>query len=229
MESIMDCFKKMITGMCLIVLLSPALHADELKVNLGMKAWYSSWEIDGSGGESEESDFSVMVGPSMQLVYGKIFGGMSVMTAVPEYEFSTFDWGRTDIDLLMGLFVHPRISLVGGWKYLRGSTDESNSHSAYGPAFGASFNYPVLNQRATLYLNSVLLLLKGDLKSQNLVNGTTVETDFDLWGYSFEGGVAFALLEKVTLNVGYKYQDIRWQNAANDIVAGVTLGMTYSF
>ena len=217
---------KAIFVVLLILTLCPATYAEDMKMSLGLKTWYNNWKIDPDKGSSDTSDYIALAGPSLKLSYGKYFGGISVMTSLPDYEFSTTDWSRTDVDAMVGYMVHPRFSILGGWKYLRGSTDDKTnkiSHSAYGPAFGVSGNYPFAKLGVTAYSNAALMLLQGNYSS------AAEDTSHDIIGYSVELGVAYGLWERLSVNLGYKYQNLEWKHVTKDILSGVNFGLTYSF
>jgi opacity protein-like surface antigen len=223
--------KKWTAGLGLIYLvilfIASPVYAEELKFSLGLRTWYNWWEIEPDGGASNTSDPAFLLGPNFKLSYGKFFGGMSYMTTVSDYRFPGSTWSRHDLDVIFGYMVHPRLGVVGGWKYLRGSQSTGPSHTAYGPALGLSFNYPLPIQDLgiTFYLNAFFLPMKGEYKVPNIPDSP----DYDITGFSAEAGFAYSPFQKFSINLGYKYQYLDWKNLANDILSGVTLGVSYEF
>ncbi len=223
--------KKWISTLGLIYLamlfLASPTKAEETKVkfNLGLRTWCNWWEIKAGGDETSDPTF--LLGPNFKLSYGDFFGGMSYMTSVSDYKFSTYKWSRHELDLIFGYMVHPRLGVVGGFKYLRGSDNTERSHSAYGLALGLSFNYPLPIDVVdiTFYANGFFLPMKGEYKSPAWPN----PPDYDIIGYSGEAGFAYSPFQKLSINLSYKYQFLDWPGLAKDTLSGIILGVSYEF
>ncbi len=207
---------------------SPAWAEDDaFGFNVGLRTWYNEWEIKPKSGGGETSDYTFMVGPNFKVSYGKFFCGASFLASVSDYKFTVVKWPRYDLDAMIGYMVHPRLGLVAGWKYIRGTSNTGTSHSIYGPTFGATFNYPIPIEVMSLafYLNGAFLPLQGNIKSAGAPN----DVSYDIIGYSAEAGFAYAPMDKLSISLGYKYQNLDWRDLASDILSGVTLGVNYAF
>ena len=206
---------------------SSLCHAEGLKFTGGLRTWYNDWTVENEADQTARSDYVFLVGPNVKLTYGNFFGGMSVMTTASDYNFPDSKWSRNDLDAVFGYMVHPRIGLVAGWKYLWGSSKTRGSHTVYGPAFGFTFNYPIPIENVALsfYLNAAFMPLKGEYQAPNSSN----TPDYNIIGYSAEGGFAYSPFPKFTINLGYKYQNLDWRYFVSDILSGVTLGVSYEF
>ena len=202
-------------------------RAEEFGFNVGLRTWYNDWKISPESGSSNTSDYTFMLGPNFKVSYGKFFAGASFMASVSDYKFSASKWPRYDLDAMIGYMVHPRLGLVAGWKYIRGTDNTGISHSVYGPTFGATFNYPIPIEAVnlTFYLNGAFLPLRGEIRS----SGTANDTTYDIIGWSGEAGFAYAPIDRLSISLGYKYQNLDWRHLANDILSGVTLGVNYAF
>lgn len=196
----------------------------ELNFNLGLRTWYDQWRVKAFNDAA--SDYTFLIGPNFKLSYGNFFGGLSYMTSAQDYRFPSSEWSRHDLDVIFGYMVHPRFGVVGGFKYLRGKESTGNSHSAYGPALGLTFNYPFPIERVGLvfYLNGFFLSMQGEYK----IPGTSAP-DYDIIGYSGEAGLAYEAFKDFSINLGYKYQFLKWKDLADDILSGVILGVSYGF
>lgn len=211
----------------MMLFLASSTYAEDFDFNVGLRTWYNDWEIVPESGDSNTSDYTFMLGPNFKVSYGKFFGGASFMATMSDYKFSGSKWPRYDLDAMLGYMVHPRLGLVAGWKYIRGTNNTGTSHSIYGPTFGLTFNYPIPIEvvNLTFYLNGAILPLEGNLK----VSGAANDTNYDIIGYSGEAGFAYAPIDNFSISLGYKYQNLDWRHLANDILSGVTLGVNYAF
>ncbi len=207
--------------------LTSSIYAEDFSFNVGLRTWYNDWEVVSDSGGSDTSDSTFMLGPNFKLSYGKFFGGVSFMTTMSDYKFSDSKWPRYDLDAMLGYMVHPRLGLIAGWKYIRGTSSTRTSHSVYGPVFGFTFNYPIPIEvlKLTFYLNGAFMPLEGELK----YSGAASETNYDIIGYSGEAGFAYALIDDLSISLGYKYQNLDWRPLAEDILSGVTFGINYPF
>jgi len=210
-----------------VLFLASSISAGEFGFNVGLRTWYSDWEIQPQSGGSTTSDYTFMLGPNFKVSYEKFFCGASFMGTVSDYKFQALKWPRYDLDAMIGYMVHPRLGLVAGWKYIRGTNNLGTSHTIYGPTFGLTFNYPLPIDTVNLsfYLNGAFLPLRGSLKYA----GASSDTSYDIIGYSGEAGFAYAPIDNLSISLGYKYQNLDWRDLANDILSGVTLGVNYAF
>jgi len=210
----------------MMLFLSEYAFSEDFDFNVGLRTWYSDWEISPKSGSSTTSDYSFMVGPNFKVSYQKFFAGASFMATTSDYKFQNLTWPRYDLDVMIGYMVHPRLGLVAGWKSIRGTTNTGVTHSVNGPTFGATFNYPIPMEavNVTFYLNGAFLPLQGDISGPG-----SNDTSYDIIGYSAEAGFAYAPIDTLSITLGYKYQNLDWRDLANDILSGVTLGVNYAF
>lgn len=197
-------------------------------VNIGIKGWYNSWE---SGG-IESDALVLMLGPSAGLTYGKWFGGISYLVTMQDYKFSNLDTGfdlkvdRSELDLTAGYMFHPRVGILAGYKYISGDGDIIAipwEYSLSGLVFGVTANYPIKDVPLTIF--GSLSYLIGEVELSLL--GVS-ETD-DVTGTSLDLGVAYAISEKVSANVGYKHQSFEYEGGGEDIFSALTIGLNYAF
>jgi len=220
-----ECF---LIGIAFFVMFFVSGHtwAEDWGFNVGLRTWYNDWRISPESGSSATSDYTFMVGPNFKVSYRDFFVGASFLATASDYTFPTTDWPRYDLDAMMGYMVHPRLGLVAGWKYIRGTNSTRLTHNAYGPTFGAIFNYPISIETVnlTFYLNGAFLPLKGEISAPGVKDNS-----YDIIGYSGEAGFAYAPVDNLSISLGYKYQSLDWRHLADDILSGVTLGINYTF
>jgi len=211
----------------LIIFFLGSACAEEFGFNVGLRTWYNSWEIAPKTVPANKSDFTAMLGPNFKVSYGKFFAGASFLGTIQDYQFSKTTWPRYDLDVMLGYDVHPRISLIAGWKYIRGTESTGFTHKAYGPTFGFAFNQPIPIEALNLsfFLNGAFLALQGEVTA----SGSAGTDSYDIIGFSGEAGVIYAIAESLSISLGYKYQKLDWRELANDILSGVTLGVNYAF
>jgi opacity protein-like surface antigen len=201
--------------------------AEDFGFNVGLRTWYNYWEIAPETVSSNKSDYTFMMGPNFKVTYGKAFAGASFMATIQDYKLSETKWPRYDLDAMLGYMVHPRIGLIGGWKYIRGTENTGLSHKAYGPTFGFAFNHPIPIEALNLsfYLNGAFLALQGELTYP----GSAKTHSYDIIGFSGEAGFIYTAIDNLSISLGYKYQNLDWRDLANDILSGVMLGINYAF
>ena len=211
--------------LCFVVLFfNVGANADDFYLDIGVKGWVNQWKIkfDAPDVEDTTSDTNLLIGPMIKVGYKKFFGGVTFMQAVNDYDFGEgYKWSRKDVDIVFGYMLHSRVAIFAGYKYLTGTSSIDTSHTASGPAFGISLNFPITKIRTTIYANGVYMPLKGELNSLGIV------TDHDVNSYSLEGGISVSLHKNWLVNVGYKYQYLDWRKTVEDITSGVTFGISY--
>ena len=133
------------TGLlCMVVVfVGSTAFAQEFSASVGMKAWYNKWEGFLAWEDLDSEDYSLLVGPSVKLSYGRFFGGVNYLLSTSDYEeshsstwdVSEFDsaedpsgiegsvWqeadakaDREDLDILAGVMIHPRVGVFFGYK-----------------------------------------------------------------------------------------------------------------
>lgn len=257
--------KKIISIFIITIVLgiSSAALAERPSVTIGLKTWFASWEqklefFDEYTGETEiasdQSDYGLMYGPVVNLRYEKFFASLSyLMGGGFSFEWEEFDYSdtsidyswdydeeddRTDLDVAIGYYIHPKISLFLGYKNIDIDVTEtieenetlsidiwedgSSSYSATikGPAFGVSGNYPIENTNWILFGSLGYLSLEGESEGESLG---------DFTGPSIEIGGAYVLeAMPVSITAGYKYQSLK-SDEREDIFSGLTFGANYTF
>ena len=198
--------KKIISILIVAIVLgiSSAAMAEGPSVTIGLKTWFASWEekvkfFDEYTGETEtasdKSDYGLMYGPVFNLRYEKFFGSLSYLIGGDfNFELSDLDYSdstigyswdydekydRTDLDIAIGYYFHPNISVFLGYKNVNidltatiteeetilldlwkdGSIKESGTIK--GPALGVSGNYPIGETNWVLFGSLSYLSLDG--------------------------------------------------------------------
>ena len=256
--------KKIISILIVAIVLgiSSAAMAEGPSVTIGLKTWFASWEekvkfFDEYTGETEtasdKSDYGLMYGPVFNLRYEKFFGSLSYLIGGDfNFELSDLDYSdstigyswdydekydRTDLDIAIGYYFHPNISVFLGYKNVNidltatiteeetilldlwkdGSIKESGTIK--GPALGVSGNYPIGETNWVLFGSLSYLSLDGEWEGESLGDYT---------GPSIEIGGAY-VLETMPLSItaGYKYQSLK-ADEVEDIFSGLTFGVNYT-
>ena len=226
-----------------------AENGDGVKVTLGLKNWITTWTATPNGWPGKPdltSPVVLITGPTVKLSYGKVYGGFSYTENVSKYNFEgndgskniQFQYTRSDIDFLLGYFVHPNISLFLGYKYFTGSSNLKDStynmgvHKGSGLVIGASFNLLIEKLYIVPYLNIAYMPLEGESQTNaNPDTGRTTDlvTTYRLPGYVIEGGISTLPFHNFAASIGYKYQVMDWDNEARDTIRGATVSLNYLF
>lgn len=141
--------KQYLLGMAIMVMLfSNLAQAQDAKVTVGVNSWFNRWEMvvpdmaDTTKKVSIKSDASIMmIGPTLNIRYDKVFGGVLFLTSMTDYEFSRsvdvwyddvrygviparLEWStllpRNDLDLVGGVMFTPGFGAFVGYKIIRG-------------------------------------------------------------------------------------------------------------
>ena len=244
--------KKIITVLLGVSLLfcSSAAFAVDTKVTLGLKAWSNSWKetVDNVFGNSKTFDMgsALMVGPSLNVKFGKVFLGATYLTSTSDYESNdwfvsgdTMKFERKDLDVTLGVMFVPYFGMYLGYKTVdapakytdpsSGIFDESlSTWKLKGPGIGILGNVP-LGRSAALYGSLGVLWLNQEFAT----TGGTTESSYDLVGVAGEIGVAFAFTQSLSGNIGFKAQSFSGEddfgNTSDDTFTGLTLGLNYTF
>lgn len=247
-----------IAVVCIVTMLcSTMAFADDsdVKVTLGLKGWYNWWthSIDYASGTSHSWDngSSFMIGPSLNLKFGKVFLGATYLQSTKDYEapdwFSTNDtmkFSRKDLDFTLGVMFTPYIGAFLGYKTIDAPMKYTNSSypvadldvgswKMKGPGIGILGNAP-LGRSAAFYGNFAVMRVSQefDYNTTVVTTGGTVQS-FDMTGVSLEFGGAFAFSEHASGNVGFKYQtfsgDDKSSNTHHQTFYGPVFGLNFSF
>ena len=248
-----------IAVLCIATILcsSAAFADDDVKVTLGLKGWYNWWThsatySDGSS-NSWNNGSAFMIGPSLNLKFGKVFLGASYLQSTSNYKApdwfdngggDTMEFERKDLDLTVGFMFTPYFGAFVGYKTIDAPMKYTNPNSTptfsgvdmgswklKGPGIGILGNAP-LGRSAAFYGNLAFLSVKQEYeypatsfvdstgRTISLAGGTT--SSYDMTGGALEFGVAFAMTERASANVGFKYQTF-----SGDSSAGTTHTQTF--
>lgn len=233
--------KRLLIALTIILALSFTSVAgaqENVQVTVGLKTWLATWTasfpVDG-GTEEVESDPALLIGPTVGIRYANIFGGITYMFGT--FEFPDEDFGgitleteadRTDLDLVVGYNVHPRVGALIGYKRaditLKVAVDgfEDDIDGTFsGPVVGANFNFPIGESRWIIFGNLSYLFLTLDIEGE----------EEDAPGFSIELAGAYAFeAAPVSLTAGYKFQRFEGEDSDSiDEFSGLTLGANYTF
>lgn len=237
--------KKVVVGIACAVtlLLSSMTSAQEISVNVGLKNWYNTWEsegIDEAGREwrDESDDPIMMLGPSITIRSGKVFCGLSYLIALTDYTFergpgeeATRD--RYDLDFVAGYMFHPRVGVLIGYKSLKadlvspgpGGGVMREKHELRGPGIGVTVNYPIKGTPLVFFGSLNYMRLDFFITPKGEEWAHTEEYS----GFSLELGEAYAISEKLSISLSYKYQRFTGGKEHKDSCSGATFGVNWAF
>jgi hypothetical protein len=235
----------------LLILSSSVVFADDsdTKVTVGLKAWYNWWthSVDYSNGTSHSWDngSALMLGPSLNIKFGKVFLGASYLKSMSNYKApdwyvatDSMEFERKDIDATLGVMFTPYFGAFVGYKSIDAPMTYTNAAAGIsgqsvgswkldGPGIGLLGNIP-LGQSAAFYGNLAFMSV-----SQKFAYTTGTRTSFDMTGASMELGAAFAVAGSLSSNIGLKYQTFFGDSSTNDThyqtFYGPVFGLNYSF
>ncbi len=241
--------KKILSGLVISVLMmGNVAFAEDTFVSIGVNAWNNSWETRdiSTGTVTAESDDSIlMVGPTLQIRSGNVFAGLSVLSSADDYEFTASETAsqrnysaidRTDLDLILGVMVHPRFGLFAGYKSIKSDrsvkteaknifgTDSSTAAASVewsGPGFGITANMPFEGTSFALYGNMGLMIMTYE-----------ESTGFseDILGTSLELGAALGFAKHFNIKLAYKHQSLMGDTSdITDNFSGLTYGLSLIF
>lgn len=76
-----------------VMMIGNLAFAQDTLVSVGLNSWYNSWE-SGWGSDTVKTEKSaMMVGPTIKIKKGKIFGGLTYLGAMSDYEFYWDNYG----------------------------------------------------------------------------------------------------------------------------------------
>lgn len=227
----------------MFVFMSGMAFAEDTKVSVAIKAWQNSWEeTDDITGETFDLGSALMVGPAVNIKFSNnMYLGLSYMKSMSDYEatnaFFTGDKmtiDRSDADFVAGYMFNPYFGAFVGYKSIKGDVnytyaplgfnyEKLGSQTIRGPGIGIQGNYP-FNETVALYGSLAIMNMDWEL---SYTDGSPSDTD-DVAGAALEIGLAFALSNYFSANIGYKSQAFSGDNYT-DTFTGVTFGATYTF
>lgn len=223
--------------MIAIVLISASssLADDNLAASLGLKglyvtSWKNTWDDGLIEHEFEAKDSVLMAGPSVKIIYGQFFSGLTFLTSLQDFNveeagFKVGDGNRRDLDFVLGYAPFSWLSVICGYKQITAVSDQQSGSSASvdqgGPAIGISLNYLIPNIKISIYANAAYMYLDGQAWLQ--------DTQAD--GFSYEGGMTYSPIQNLALSLGYKGQILDYDNdiAGKEELGGITFAIDYRF
>jgi hypothetical protein len=233
-------------GLLILFATSPNSDAEEFNLSLGVKGWYNklSLKINNPDITIDDNDTQWVAGPTLQMSYGKIFGGIAWLVTPTDYGITVdvhhvssgvtgtyqVELDRNDVDAIIGYFLHPRFGIYAGYKYLNSDGGKvangqiSLDLKIHGAGFGALFNYafesiPMVVMANATYLPSL---------SYRFYQGDVGDQSEDMDGYTAEVTVAYMIGQKFSVSGGYKVQNLEAEGDEWDF-AGISVGVDYRF
>ncbi len=221
--------KKLMPVIVLAIILSFGVaYGQDITYSVGLKAWVNSWDIELKNYNIQDtSDPMIMIGPIVSIKKGKLFGGLSYLVSINDYE-----WGgdessdRTDLDLIAGYMFIPRLGVFIGYKQLASDWSSYGTYRLVGPGFGVTGNYPVPNRKNIVLYGSLSYMFLDFEWNDNPLIGGSFSSDAD--GASIELGAAYIISANLNASIGFKYQSF---DIAGDqhTFSGLTFGANYRF
>ena len=222
----------------LFLLLAPAaLAQDGVRVTLGVKAWYHTWNTwldpvgTASGPVSQtETDNEWVLVPSINIRIKNFFISGDYFPT-KEYDFLSTYRGveRTEWSIVGGYYIVPQLAIALGWKQINQKFSSTFDMNIDVPMLGLQAGAPIGDSgNWFIYGNGFFGPISVTTK------GTGATTDYEGWYYSTELGLGYRMFERVATTFGYKYQTVRWEELQGkvpgyDYTAGWILGLSFTF
>jgi len=217
------------------------VFAQDTSLVIGLKSWFANETLeikDKNSGESveEESEYTALVGPSLNIRYGSWFGGANYLTG--ELTFKDFivtgvdvEIERTEWDVFGGYYFLPQLAVLLGYKQLEADAYNervenivTNNYS--GVVLGLTGFYPVGRQSA-LYGTYTFAALEDENNTE--YTGSTLEFGF---ASSLQN---IALSYSIGLKIQVYQYDWQFEDPSGgsfdtertDSFGGLTLGVNY--
>ncbi|MGA1839607.1 MAG: outer membrane beta-barrel protein [bacterium] len=239
---------EMIIIMCSIVFITifiafKASAQSKFKWDITPRLWYVDWDA----GENL-SDSTLMYGLGGSISYNKFAFGLSFLTGEFESEISGsgydsyhgyYDYkinisaDRSDIDVYASYrIIDPYLSLSLGYKIIE--YDIKATESLYneqvnadgemtGFGLGASGAFPIRDKFYGYYIASYLPSMKSKYEDEEGSDEGHVNT------FNLELGVGYMINEKITAGLGWKYQNLDWEEGEDEKLNGIILMANFGF
>lgn len=204
------------------------VSAQETSVNLGLKAWYASASLeysDNSGASlKEESEWTLLYGPSLNIRRGDYFIGASYLTG--SFPFNDFDntgvdidMDRNELDFVAGYYFVEKLAAIIGYKSIDYKIQGTDIKAdAKGPAIAITGYYPFAEKYIIFGTISYV-----DLNGDNIDDAEVVAVEF---------GVARPLSNPAfSVSAGVKSQVYDYKESfyeETDTFTGLMFGINYS-
>jgi hypothetical protein len=224
------------------------VHAVDITV--GATTWYAQWDFKTDGASANGSEYvekdkpAFLYGPVLSakitddfsLTFVYLYGKLDMLFAGT----TKVKYKRKDGDLALNYRLNDYFKLFAGIKYMgfdvpiAGSSD-SVEHYGYGPGFGVSFTFPLLDSLFAIVNISGLYLLVNEKCS-------FYSEKFNEYGVNSSLSIAYYVAPaSMVISLGGRYQYIRVLYEGTDLgggatlsnltnhIYGVTLTATYTF
>ncbi len=217
----------------LFVGLPTQVFAQGSSIVFGLKTWVASSTLDAKNKTTgvtleEESEYTALVGPSLNVRYGSWFGGANYLAG--EFTFKNFigsgvDVGlkRNELDVFAGYYFLPKLAVLLGYKQLEADFYNANTgqkaetSKSSGLVLGLTGFYPIGRQSA-LYGTYTFAALEDD-------------ENIESTGNALEFGFASNLLNTaLSYSIGLKIQVYLFDETdyeATDTFGGLAFGINY--
>lgn len=218
--------RKFILCIASVAFLSATVPSQAMDISVGATTWYADWKIDDN---TEEIETAMLYGPAVSFTFTDRIGLNSVFLLGDFDTDTNVTYRRYDSDTSLSYRLGSYFKVFAGLKYMayrievEGMTMKMDS---LGPAAGISltlplvYNFFAIANISGMYMSSEFSSSGEDFSSKTYGGNTTVALAY------------YIAPASVTLNVGYRYQYIKYygddMDSKHDIY-GVTASATYSF
>lgn len=246
---------------CFLVL-SVSATATAGTVMVGVKSWTAAWDswmgndaVESFPGSSADNGYGMMAGPVIGYQTDDKLWSFSAaflalnhftqditldMTSIgyPKEDFEA-ELNRMDFDFAVNYAFNDNFKFFAGYKIQTYDIEFSSSQSpkitiemtAHMPTIGVGAVYPLMDNLVASGQFGLLYTIPGD--STTKVLGASEKTKMkNKFGFNFELGVNFMVVDNLILQAGFRYQQITIQakeddKADDDKFYGLTLGAVY--
>ena len=230
--------------------------SDDLSLTVGAVAWYNRL-VPMSRVQTIDiprSSWAYMEGPEIKARYKNLYLGVTYLLSSNDYHMTnsmvtygsnvtdvTSSASRSDIDVVVGYMLTPRIDVNAGYKgifvedtatlaAIRGTFDAKRNEAYNLGTLGAVINLP-LGSKTTFFLNGNAMLGAFDYKinyPDGVDFGNDVDQHFLAWGLGADTKLAYNIIDNLSAAVGLKFQYIK-AGTDNSNFFGPTAHLDYRF
>jgi len=203
--------------------------ASEINWNVSPRLWYANWNI-----EDWTNDSTLMGGIGISMSFYKFGFGLSFLAGdfdLGDDEYTT-SINRTDTDLYLSFKIaEPYFSLSVGHKLINYELkyelyyDEKAKLELTGFGLGCAGAIPIVGNSYFYYIASIIPSMEAVIEYEDY--GEKFEQD--LSSYNIEFGAGYSINEKVSISLGWKYQQFDWDEGDDDSVSGITTMVIFNF
>jgi hypothetical protein len=242
----------MTTSFLLCAVNSAQATADDLAVSVGAISWYNSFVPISrfEGIDAPHSSWGFMNGPTLKARYKDLYLEVTYLLSSNDYHLTnstieetkiTSSASRSDVDVVLGYLLTPRIELNAGYKGIfvdddltleaGGGTNAAKRDESYNLAtLGVGVNIP-LGTKSTFFLNGNALL--GDFEYKvaypaGVAFFTDADRHFLAWGVAADTSVTYEIVDNLSAGIGLRFQYIK-AGTDNSSFIGPTSRLDYRF